>query len=434
MSKVLVIGAARSGSEVSKLLVKKGYEVYLTDARQINNKEELEALGIKVFDNGHPDLLKENDYEFVVKNPGIRYDVPFVKYFVDKGLDILNEIEVAYNYSNYEYGAITGTNGKTTTTTLLGELLASKYGEDAYALGNIGLPLSTVVMDKEDKKCYISLEISAFQLMATPSFKPKVSVIMNLTPDHLDYYNTLDEYYDAKCLVYKNQDKNDFFIRNLDDAEIVKRCNDVPCNIIDMSLNSKHDLYLENGKVYYKDVELFEKADLFIVGDHNLMNAMVAACMAYLLGVETDKIKEVIRNFKGVEHRIEFVRELNGVKYYNDSKGTNTDAGVVALKSFEKPVILLAGGHDKHTGFKEVIPYINKIKHMYVFGETKDELATIYTDAVKVENMKEALNKAYGIAEEGDVVLLSPMCSSYDQFKNFEERGRIFKDLVNNLK
>ena len=433
MEKVLVIGAARSGSEVSKLLVKKGYEVYLTDAKEIKNKKELEDLGIKVFDGGHPDFLKDNEYAFIVKNPGIRYDVPFVEYFVEKDAKILNEIEVAYNYSNYEYGAITGTNGKTTTTTLLGEILAKKYGENAYALGNIGTPLSTVVMEKEKEKCYIALEISAFQLMGTPSFKPKVSTIMNLTPDHLDWYETLDDYYDAKCLVYKNQDMNDYFIRNIDDPEIVKRCKNVPCNVIDLSLESKHDLYVEDDKIFYKNIELFEKNDLFLVGSHNLMNAMVAACMAYILGIDARTIKEAIHNFKGVEHRIEFVREINGVKYYNDSKGTNVDAGVVALKSFDEPVILLAGGHDKHTGFKEVVPYLDKVKHMFVFGETKDELASLYPNAVKVENMEEALNKAHEIAVSGDVVLLSPMCSSYDQFKNFEQRGEIFKDLVNKL-
>ena len=431
--KVLVIGAALSGSEVSKLLIKHGYEVILTDAKNIENKKELEDLGVKVFDGGHPESLKEDKYDFIVMNPGIKYDTPFVDYFVKRGDKILNEIEVASKFVNYKYGAITGTNGKTTTTTLLGEILKKKYGNLAYTSGNIGNPLSTIVDKNENNECYIALEISGFQLLACPEFKPKVSVIMNLTPDHLDYYKTVDDYYASKCLIYKNQDENDYFIRNVDDEEVVKRTNDVKCNVINMSLNKKADLYVENNKAYYKDTELFDIKDLKPVGKHNLMNAMVAACMGYLLGVDTDSIKQTIKEFKGIEHRIEYVREIDGVRYYNDSKGTNVDATIVALNSFEKPVILLAGGHDKHTGFKELIPHLNRIKCLYAFGETKQEIKSIYKDAILVENMEEAILKAKENAENGDVILLSPMCSSYDQFKNFEERGNIFKEIVNKL-
>lgn len=431
--KVLIIGAALSGTEVSKLLVSKGYEVLLTDAKEIPNKNELENLGIKVYDNGHPDLLKDLKYDFIVKNPGIKYDVPFIKYFVERGDTILNEIEVASKFVNYKYGAITGTNGKTTSTTLLSKILQNKYGDNAFASGNIGYPLSGIVQKNENKNCYIALEISGFQLLACPKFKPNVSTVLNLTPDHLDYYNTLDDYYDSKCLIFKNQDRNDYFIRNIDDPEIMKRANNLNCNVIDISLNEKKDIYVEDGKVFYMGVELFEVDDLKLVGKHNLFNAMVSSTMAYLLGVEPSIIKKTISEFKGIEHRIEFVRELNGVKYYNDSKGTNVDAGVIALKAFDKKVILLAGGHDKHTGFKEIIPYLDRIKHMFVFGETKDELKSIYEDAVVVDNMKEALLKAKEVAKEGDIVLLSPMCSSYDQFKNFEQRGDIFKELVNSL-
>ena len=431
--KVLVIGAALSGSEVSKLLVKKGYEVVLTDMKDIDNKKELEDLGIKVFDGGHPDFLKDDKYDFIVKNPGIKYNAPFVSYFVNRKDSILNEIEVASKFVDYKYGAITGTNGKTTTTTLLSQILKRKYGDLAFSCGNIGYPLSTIVDKHEKEECRIALEISGFQLLACPTFKPNVSVIMNLTPDHLDYYDTLNDYYDSKCLIYRNQNENDYFIRNIDDPEIEKRAVDLKCNVIDISLKQKKDIYVENRKVFYKDIELFGIDDLKIVGPHNLFNAMVAATMGYLMGVDTKLIKEAIKDFKGVEHRIEFVKEINGVKYYNDSKGTNVDAGVVALKSFDKPVILLAGGHDKHTGFKEIIPYLDKIKAMYVFGETKEQLKEIYPNATVVIDMKEALLKASQIAKDGDIVLLSPMCSSYDQFKNFEQRGELFKQFVNEL-
>lgn len=431
--KVLVIGAALSGTEVSKLLIKKGYEVFLTDSKKIENKKELEDLGIKVFDEGHPDSLKEINYDFVVKNPGIKYNTPFVSYFVNKGVKILNEIEVANSFVDYKIAAITGTNGKTTTTTLLGEILKKKYNDKACVCGNIGYPFSSIVNEHENDSMYVALEISGFQLLGCPNFKPKVSTILNLSPDHLDYYDSLNDYYDSKCLVYKNQNEDDYFIRNIDDPSIVERFNNSKCKVIDISLKQECDICIKNDSIYYKDVELFSKNDLKIVGEHNLFNAMVAATMAYLLGADTSTIKEVIRNFKGVEHRIEFVKEIDDVKYYNDSKGTNVDASVVALKAFEKPVILLAGGHDKHTGFKEVIPYLNKVKYMFAFGETKVELKKIYPEAIVVNDMQEAILAANKIARPGDIVLLSPMCSSYDQFKNFEERGRIFKEIVNNL-
>lgn len=432
MNKALIIGCAKSGYWASKLLNKKGYEVIITDAKEIKEKDELEKLGIKVYDNGHPDFLLDLDYEFVVKNPGIPYTNKLVKYFVDKKVKVYTEVETALNYpNNYKIAAITGTNGKTTITTLVYEILKNEF--KAYACGNIGTAVSEIVYNHEDEEAKLSLEISAFQLLGSPSFHPECAVITNLTPDHLDYFDTLDDYYRAKTLVYKNMSEDDWFILNLDDEECVKYCKDIKCKVVTISLEKSADLCLRGDEVVLFDTVLFNKNDLKIIGKHNLFNAMVAACLAYKLGCSVDNIRNAIANFKGVEHRIEFVRELDGVKYYNDSKGTNTDSTVIALKAFDKPVILLAGGHDKHTGFKGIEDNKDKIKKLITFGETKDMLAKIKDDAIVCETMAEALNKAHEIADDGDVVLLSPACSSYDQFKNFEQRGKIFKELVNNL-
>ena len=432
MNKVLIIGCAKSGYWASKLLNKKGYEVIITDAKEIKEKDELEKLGIKVYDNGHPDFLLDLDYEFVVKNPGIPYTNKLVKYFVDKKVKVYTEVETALNYpNNYKIAAITGTNGKTTITTLVYEILKNEF--KAYACGNIGTAVSEIVYNHEDEEAKLSLEISAFQLLGSPSFHPECAVITNLTPDHLDYFDTLDDYYRAKTLVYKNMSEDDWFILNLDDEECVKYCKDIKCKVVTISLEKSADLCLRGDEVVLFDTVLFNKNDLKIIGKHNLFNAMVAACLAYKLGCSIDNIRNAIANFKGVEHRIEFVRELDGVKYYNDSKGTNTDSTVIALKAFDKPVILLAGGHDKHTGFKGIEDNKDKIKKLITFGETKDMLAKIKDDAIVCETIAEALNKAHEIADDGDVVLLSPACSSYDQFKNFEQRGKIFKELVNNL-
>lgn len=434
MKKVLVIGAALSGTRVSQLLVKKGYDVTLTDSKEIANRLELEKIGVHVYDGGHPDFLKEENWEFIVKNPGIPYHVPFVSYFNERQVPIYNEIEVAYRYAkNMRFACITGTNGKTTTTTLLGELLKRKNPK-SFSAGNIGVPLSEIVMENEDLNCDVALEIAAFQLLGCPTLRPKVSVCMNLTPDHLDYFKSLDKYYDAKMLVYQNQKEDDWFLLNVDDCEIVKRAIQVPCQIVTFSLEKEADLCLKEGWVTLFDNPLFKTEDLHLPGKHNLQNAMVAAAMAYKMGVSIEDIQDCIFHFKGVEHRIEFVREYKGAKYYNDSKGTNVDATVVALKAFEKPVILLAGGYDKKTGFEGLRPYLNRIKTMIVYGETKYQLKELMPEAIVKDTMEEAVTLASEIAKEEDVVLLSPVCASWDQFKSYEERGEQFKKQVNELK
>ncbi|RRC92078.1 UDP-N-acetylmuramoyl-L-alanine--D-glutamate ligase [Erysipelotrichaceae bacterium OH741_COT-311] len=428
--KVLVIGASLSGSAVSKLLVQKGYEVYLTDANEIKDKKALEALGIHVYDGGHPEVLKTYQYAFVVKNPGIPYTVPFVKYFQDLQVSIYNEIEVASRFvKQYQYGAITGTNGKTTTTQLLSELLKLKNPIN-QAAGNIGLPLSEIVLKYQDQPLDIALEIAAFQLLGIETFKPKVSVITNLTPDHLDYFTNVDAYYKAKTLVYKYQDEQDYFLLNLDDEQVVNYVKDIKAQVITYSTVQKADVYIQEDKVYYRDVMLFDLGDLRLVGMHNVSNAMVASMMAYLMGVSLEDIRTGIQAFKGVEHRIEFVATINDIRYYNDSKGTNTDATIVALKAFKDPVILLAGGYDKKTGFHDMIPYLNKVKDMIVFGAVKEQLKAIYPKAYVVDTMFEAIDVAKKIASKNDVVLLSPMCASYDQFRNFEQRGQLFKEYI----
>ncbi len=431
MSKVLVIGAARSGLAATSLLLKHGYEVVLTDAKEIENKSELEMLGVQVFDRGHPAELLSEHYSFAVKNPGIPYNNEFIIKAQREGIEIINEIELALRYAkNFAVGAITGTNGKTTTTTLLWEMLKRK-NENAIAAGNIGFPLCESVEHFGQEKRDVALEIAAFQLLGCPTLRPRVSVIMNLTPDHLDVFGENAAYYKAKTIIYKNQRGDDWFLRNIDDDNVVAYTQDVKCHIVTFSLEQNADLSIQNDSVYLYEVKLFDLCDLHIVGRHNIQNAMVAAAMAYKLGVSTEDIQLAIRFFKGVEHRIEYVREINGAKVYNDSKGTNVDATIVALKAFAQPVILLAGGYDKKTGFADLVPYLSKIKTMIVFGATKDQLKQICPAALVVQNLGEAVDVALKLAVEGDVVLFSPACASYDQFDNYEQRGRIFKDLIN---
>lgn len=433
MAKVLVIGAAKSGIAVSKLLNKHGYDVYLTDQKEIKEKDELQQMGINVDDLGHPDYLKTLDYEMIVKNPGIPYHVPFVRYFDEKGIKIVTEIEIAYRYAKrFKYGAISGTNGKTTITTLLYEMM--KQSHDAYAAGNIGLPLSCVALEKEMDELLIALELSNFQLLGIDTFKPHVSVVCNLAPDHLDYMGSVEAYYASKMRIYENCDACDYFIRNCDDALVMQYAKDIPCQVIDFSLKEKKDLYVENGYAYLHDVCLFKVEDLKLVGDYNLANAMMASAMAYLLDISLDDIQHVIKSFKGVEHRLEYVDSVNKVRFYNDSKATNPHATSACLSSFKKPIILLAGGYDKKIAFDDLKQYDDVIACCIAFGQTKEQFKDIFTNVVLKDNMEDAFNYALQIASEGMDVVLSPACASYDQFNSYEQRGEIFKSYVEKYK
>jgi UDP-N-acetylmuramoylalanine--D-glutamate ligase len=434
MRKVLIIGAARSGLAIARLLNKEGFDVILTDINPLKNdvKEDLLALGIKVFDGGHPEALIHDDYHWVIKNPGISHKSPFIEK-LSRRYFIYNEIEIALRFApSYQIGAITGTNGKTTVTTLLGQILA-KGSKKAFTGGNIGFPISEIVEKNGDLDALVACEIAAFQLIGTENFKPRCAVIMNLSPDHLDVFSDLEEYYQAKTRIFMNMDKDDVFLKNLDDEEVVKRTESLLCKTLTFSYDQVCDCYVNQGTVWLYGEPLFDINDLQILGRHNVINAMVAGAMAYVMGIDRKTIRDVIASFKGVEHRIEFVREVHGVKYYNDSKGTNTDATIIALKSFESPVILLAGGYDKHTGFEDLRSYLHKVSSMIVFGATKYQLKTLYPAALVVDTLEQAVQLAANLSKVGDTVLFSPACASYDQFDNYEQRGRIFKNLVHNL-
>ncbi len=430
MRKVLVIGAARSGSAVCRLLVNHNYEVHITDLNEISNREELESLGIHVYDKEHPDCLKEIDFSFVVKNPGIPYHVSFIQYFIQKKIPIYTEIEIAYWYApHFTYGAITGTNGKTTITSMLYALL--QYNKQALVAGNIGIPLSECVNEFANQTKQVALELSNFQLLGMCTFKPKVSVICNLSPDHLDYMRSEDAYYVSKTKIYENQDHNDYFLRNVDDPIILQYAKNIPCNCLDFSLIRQDvDIYVKEGSVYYQDQPLFSIASLQVVGEHNLCNAMIAATMAYLMGVSIAHIQAGLYSFKSVAHRLEYITKWKGISFYNDSKATNPEAVIPALKAFSNNIILLAGGYDKQLDLSILKQYDSRIKHCFSFGQTKDAYKKVFTNLTTNETIQEAFVEAMHIAQAGDTILLSPGCASYDQFQSYEQRGEVFKQLV----
>ena len=427
---VLVIGAAKSGVAVAKLLQRHGYDVTITDMNAIRELEELQTLGIHGFEKGHPEALKRANYAFVVKNQVIKYTVPFVRYFVEHKVKILTEVEIGYRYATkFKYGAVTGTNGKTTITTMLYEML--KYNHKAIVAGNIGWPLSELALAYEDEEKDVALELSNFQLLGIEHFAPHVSVVCNLAPDHLDYMPSVESYYESKMRIYENCTEDDWFLRNVDDATVMQYAQHIPCKVIDFSLTRQDvDLYRKDGTVYLHELALFEEKNFHVVGDYNLSNAMIASCMAYKLGVSVSDIQKAIAAFSPVEHRLEYIGEKNGVKFYNDSKATNTHAVAAALNSFNKNIILLAGGHDKGISFEDLKQYDERVKLCVAFGETGPQFQDIFSCVQVVETMQEALDAAVANSKEQDIVLLSPACSSYDQFPNYEVRGALFKEMV----
>ena len=433
MAEVLVLGAARSGIAAAKLLLKHGYKVTLTDSQKLKEKETLEALGIQVVDGGHPDWLKEKEWIFIVKNPGIPYFVPIVAAFVEKQVPIYTEVEIAYRFAKkFQYGAVTGTNGKTTITSLLYEMLKRKG--NGLVAGNIGFPLCELAQQYEAEEKDVALELSNFQLLGMERFRPIVSVVCNLAPDHLDYMDSVESYYTSKMRIYQSCEKDDWFLRNVDDPLIMQYAQDIPCEVIDFSMKRKDvDLYCEDGKVWLRDIPLFSIDTLKIVGDYNVCNAMIAACMAYRMGVSIEDIQTVCATFTSVEHRLEYIGEKQGIRFYNDSKATNTHAVAAALSSFSKNIILLAGGHDKGIPFDDLKQFDDRVKLCVSFGETREQFQQIFTNCICRITMKEALDEAYAQAQAGDVILLSPACSSFDQFRNYEERGRIFKEMVHEI-
>ena len=438
--KILVIGLARSGMAAIRLLAQLGADdITLTERKEIKDTAELDRLGVRVLPQ--EDSVFDEDWDLVIKNPGVPPVSPFIKRMQARGIDIITEVELAFrNAKPQHYAAITGTNGKTTTTTLTYEILKTAYGDKAHVSGNIGTPLCETVLDHgllEEEGHYISLEISNAQLVDIDTFRPEVSVIINMTPDHVDTMGGLDKYYFSKTRVYENTGEGDLFLKNADDPVVAEYTGKypVPCAVKTFSLEGDADICLKDGWIVRDGEKLIDTAKVSLPGLHNLQNIMIAAMCAQKLGVSDEDIRKTVYAFQGVEHRIEFVRALDGVKYYNDSKATNPDAVITALKSFDRGVILLVGGFEKGLPMEDLLPYMGCVKLVIGLGVSGKRLATDLAGdaAVIVKDMKEAVDAARKAAVAGDIVLLSPATSSFDQYSGYEERGRHFKQLVNAL-
>ena len=441
--KVLVVGLARSGMAAIKVLHELGADIVLSErkpAEELKELSTLKELGVTIVDQSME--VFDQYYDLCVKNPGVPYRSPFMEALAQHGVPVITEIELAFQVAKPQhYIAITGTNGKTTTTTLVYEILNAAFPGKAHLCGNIGIPLCEIVMEEglmEESDHYIALEISNYQLVNIDRFRPDVATIINLTPDHVDFMGSLEAYYKSKTEVYRNMKPEDTFILNADDpvlAEYVEKY-PVPATVKSFSLDDTDtDNYVKDGQLFVGDEPVLPLTSIRLPGKHNLQNVMIAVSVAKVLGISNETIQEVVEGFTGVEHRIEFVRELDGVRYYNDSKGTNTDATVTALKAFDKGVILLLGGFEKGLPMDDVKAHLGCVKKVIGFGACGPRLVadTVGEDGIVVTTLDEAVAEAVKIAEPGDTVLLSPTTSSFDQYTCFEERGDHFKKLVNAL-
>ncbi|GAE33855.1 UDP-N-acetylmuramoyl-L-alanine--D-glutamate ligase [Halalkalibacter akibai] len=438
---VLVLGLAKSGEAAAKLLHRLGASVTINDAKPYGDNsqaQKLEALGMTVICGHHPLELLDQDLDFIVKNPGIPYHNPIVNEAITRGIPVVTEIELAAAITQAEIVAITGSNGKTTTTTLIFEMLKNSKREPLVA-GNIGT-VACEVAEKATENNVIVLEVSSFQLLGTEKFAPKVSVFLNLFDAHLDYHGTRSDYQDAKARVTVNQTDSEYLVYNADDTDVSNVAKVSKANLIPFSTRKKVDkgLYVENNVIFFDGQPIIGLEKIVLPGKHNIENVLAAIGASLIMGAEIAQIQHVLQTFTGVEHRLQFVKELDGRRFYNDSKATNILASQKALEAFNQPTILLAGGLDRGNEFDELKASLSHVKVLITFGETKDKLTRVATEAgvktiIPVENMEEAVSLAYEQSLPGDVVLLSPACASWDQYKTFEERGKRFVEAVESL-
>lgn len=441
--KVTVVGLARSGMAAANLLHSLGAEVTVTDMKPeaaLREFSERLSPGVKKALGSHPDELFTKA-DLIVISPGVPMSAPPLVKAKAAGVEIIGELELAYRLAGSPFIAITGTNGKSTTTTLTGLMLEAS-GMKAYVGGNLGNAL-TDEPERLAGQDYIVAEVSSFQLEAIKDFRPKVSAVLNITQDHLDRYHSMDEYAAAKAAVFANQKDADVLVLNADDAPTLALKDKAKCRVVLFSRKTQ-----PAGGVYVKDgfmvsevggqVErIIAAGDIRIKGVHNLENALAAAAVSVAAGAKTEAVAETLRTFPGLEHRLEFVRELDGVTYINDSKGTNVGAVEKSIESFREPIILIAGGLDKHSDFTPLAPLVREhVKKLVLIGKAADvidEAIGKATDTVRAATLEDAVKKSREAAKSGDVVLLSPACASFDMFKDFEDRGRQFKAIVHKL-
>jgi UDP-N-acetylmuramoylalanine--D-glutamate ligase len=445
--RVLVVGLGKSGVASALFLKAHGARVTVSDTKSGDDlRNEIPALldhGITVETGGHGErTFREQD--LIVVSPGVPVDNPLLQQARSLGGAVIGEIELAARFLPGTIVAITGSNGKTTTTTLTGEIL-SAGGLPTLVGGNIGTPAISLA-ERAKPDTVTVLEISSFQLETIQTFRPKVAVVLNITPDHLDRHKTFKTYTDAKARIFENQQPDDFAVLNEDDATCIGLAARTRAKVFWFSRQKevKQGAWVCDGNILFHDgtkqQEIMQVSEIPLKGTHNLENVLASVCVGVPMGCAPEKIRQAVRDFKAVEHRLEFVATIRGVDYYNDSKATNVDATIKAIESFPANIHLILGGKDKGSDYSVLNDLLRqRVKRVYTIGAAAEKIESQIAkdgglEVVRAETLENALRKANAVAEAGDVVLLAPACASFDQFKNYEERGRVFKEIVSRLR
>ena len=443
--KVFILGLARSGYQAAKILINRGNEVILNDGKaeeKLNSEQirELRELGVKLIFGSHPDDILDETFDYLIKNPGVPIDHKYVLKARELGIEVMNEVEMAYRLlpEGVRIIAITGTNGKTTTTTLTYEIMRKAFGDKVFLAGNIGYPLCSILNDVKSGDIIVT-EVSCQQLENLTEFNPDVALMTNLSPAHIDFFKSYENYKRVKTKLFQNHSSDNVAILNIENADVLEETKNIKSSV--KYFSSKKEItggYLKDNDLYYFGEKVMSRDDIFIAGLHNVENCLSAIMLVKEFGVSNEIIKEVISNFRGVEHRLEYVDTIDGRRFYNDTEATNMKCTQIALSSFDKPIIVILGGLERGQDFNELTPFMDNVKSIIGIGECRERVLefgnSLSIPTYIYEHLTDGFDKCFEVSDEGDIILLSPASASWDQYKECEVRGAEFKKKVEELK
>ena len=444
-NKIFILGLARSGYQAAKYLISRGNTVILNDGKEEEKMDpeqvkELRDLGVELIFGSHPDDILDSSFDYLIKNPGVPIDHKYVLKARELGIEVINEVEMSFRLlpEGVKVIAITGTNGKTTTTTLTYEIMKKAFGDKVFLAGNIGYPVSSILNDVKSGDIIVT-EVSCQQLENMDKFRPDVALMTNLSPAHIDFLKSYENYKRVKAKLFKNQTINEVAILNIDNEDVINETKDIKSTVkYFSSKNEINGCYVKDDAIYYYGEKVISRDDIFIAGMHNVENCMAAISIVKEFGVSNEIIVDVISNFRGVEHRLEYVDTIEGRRFYNDTEATNIKCTQIALSSFDKPTIIILGGLERGQDFNELTPFIKNVKAIIGIGQCRERVLdygrSVGIDTYIYEHLKDGFDKCYEVSSEGDIILLSPASASWDQYKECEVRGAEFKKKVEDLK
>ena len=444
-NKIFILGLARSGYQAAKYLSERGNTVILNDGKEEEKMDpeqvkELRELGVQLIFGSHPDDILDNSFDYLIKNPGVPIDHKYVLKARELGIEVINEVEMSFRLlpEGVKVIAITGTNGKTTTTTLTYEIMKKAFGEKVFLAGNIGYPVSSILKDVKSGDIIVT-EVSCQQLENMDQFKPNVALMTNLSPAHIDFLKSYENYKRVKAKLFKNQTSEDIAILNIDNEDVINETKNINSTVkYFSSKNEINGCYVKDDAIYYYGDKVISRDDIFIAGMHNVENCMAAISIVKEFGVSNEIIVDVISNFRGVEHRLEYVDTIDGRRFYNDTEATNIKCTQIALSSFDKPIIVILGGLERGQDFNELTPFMKNVKSIIGIGQCRERVLefgkSLNIPTFIYEHLVDGFDKCFEVSNDGDIILLSPASASWDQYKECEVRGAEFKRKVAELK